>query len=1095
MDLCVIIIQQGRKASFHQGETVMKKITAILCVLFLLPCLLPASAGAEEAALTVAPGAGQSSAAPVQEGTWQGTYTPGSGWITFTTGPEAGAEYTLSLENTTPAGSTLYAYLYDDFGFEVAPVKFSGNRDNDQVFIQAESGGRRAAGLVNTLEPDTAYYLMLESTDPVDFVLTVKGPVAGTAASPADPAASRVNMEPAAAKDAAAPLELNQKIYSALADGEAWFSFTTGPEGGKPCRIMATNMQAGSGKLQFSLLDGENQKIAINTIGTALIADDNGRTSSFTVKNLTPDTTYYLHVTPESNAKGNERYSLCVCDGEMPDTEIRPALNSGDDMSAYSNMNDAPMAAFRTKYTEKYSGGMQWIAFRTGSDPAAVYHICLQNTGAGKPLYGYLADEYGGELNTDNHHKTDLNSVRILTAGEDGRTSSCSISLSPDTTYYLGLNSEDKCRYSLAVFDDVIPFDTEERSTPSPEDGIRLAANMNEAPLVQPNVKYTGTSSAENRWVAFRTGKEEDVSYTVALENTDPGGDPVFGTIYTESGYPLPGNNNQKTDAGNSSVSAYSQGRTSTVTLELDPDSTYYVWLSSEKPVDFLFWVTDPTAELPASAGDETAEDPEEQAEIHENTNQSWAAQLPLDTRVCDHYESGSRWYCFTTNDNGKAEYRITAVNRTIDTKPLTGYLFDENGYPLRRSNSADGGYGIAFNANWDGTASTGLFPELKTGTTYYILVECESEIDFSLKVSVDSGEKKGFRTSSTLADALTAVPPDESIQVGSNQNDAVLIKTDTQVRYRGVQRENSYGWLAFRTGEALNGTYTLSLRNMTPGSQPVEGYLVDEFGDILQPTRISASKYAHDVHMLFYASEDEEACTAEYEERLKPNTVYYIRLFCKGDAEYELNIVSPEGRENNNIIAEETVEPTPEPTPEPTEDPAAAEEPVETAEPTEAPTPAPTPEPTPEPAPEPVFEVPFELNETQVRFIANQAEFLDRAAACSACKPVAEAILSHPGQKILLAGTTATMRDPRQESCEQLSLDRANAVKKLLVEQFGVPEDQLLTVGLGFLKDPFERGQDRDRRFNFIESEARKNRRVVLIDAASPIAQQILNP
>ena len=82
-----------------------------------------------------------------------------------------------------------------------------------------------------------------------------------------------------------------------------------------------------------------------------------------------------------------------------------------------------------------------------------------------------------------------------------------------------------------------------------------------------------------------------------------------------------------------------------------------------------------------------------------------------------------------------------------------------------------------------------------------------------------------------------------------------------------------------------------------------------------------------------------------------------------------------------------------------------------------------------------------------------------------------------------------------REESCEALALRRANAVKQLLVEHFGVPEEQLLTVGLGFQKDPFERGQDRGRDFRFIESEARKNRRVVLIDADTPIAQQLLNP
>ena len=59
-----------------------------------------------------------------------------------------------------------------------------------------------------------------------------------------------------------------------------------------------------------------------------------------------------------------------------------------------------------------------------------------------------------------------------------------------------------------------------------------------------------------------------------------------------------------------------------------------------------------------------------------------------------------------------------------------------------------------------------------------------------------------------------------------------------------------------------------------------------------------------------------------------------------------------------------------------------------------------------------PVFEQPFELNETQVMFKAESAEFVDSAAAEAALKPVADVILAHPDHPILLAGTTATDGD-----------------------------------------------------------------------------------
>ena len=74
-----------------------------------------------------------------------------------------------------------------------------------------------------------------------------------------------------------------------------------------------------------------------------------------------------------------------------------------------------------------------------------------------------------------------------------------------------------------------------------------------------------------------------------------------------------------------------------------------------------------------------------------------------------------------------------------------------------------------------------------------------------------------------------------------------------------------------------------------------------------------------------------------------------------------------------------------------------------------------------------------------------------------------------------------------------ELSNERAKAVKNLLTTIYKVPESQLKTIGLGYEDDPFERGKDRDANGNFVESEGRKNRRVVVLDANDPVAQEIL--
>ena len=50
-----------------------------------------------------------------------------------------------------------------------------------------------------------------------------------------------------------------------------------------------------------------------------------------------------------------------------------------------------------------------------------------------------------------------------------------------------------------------------------------------------------------------------------------------------------------------------------------------------------------------------------------------------------------------------------------------------------------------------------------------------------------------------------------------------------------------------------------------------------------------------------------------------------------------------------------------------------------------------------------------------------------------------------------------------------------------------------MITVGLGYEADPFVRGRDVDSNGNFVETEGAKNRRVVVLDAESDIARQIL--
>ena len=120
-------------------------------------------------------------------------------------------------------------------------------------------------------------------------------------------------------------------------------------------------------------------------------------------------------------------------------------------------------------------------------------------------------------------------------------------------------------------------------------------------------------------------------------------------------------------------------------------------------------------------------------------------------------------------------------------------------------------------------------------------------------------------------------------------------------------------------------------------------------------------------------------------------------------------------------------------------------------------------------------------LTEEMVAFQPDSVEFVDQEAAEAVLSELAEHIKG-TNLPYVLAGSVAKVENSTKKSAQELSLKRAQAVKKLL-KKGGVPSQQMVCVGLGY----------EDTSFRNKEDEA-QNRCVVIISANQPVASEMIS-
>lgn len=137
------------------------------------------------------------------------------------------------------------------------------------------------------------------------------------------------------------------------------------------------------------------------------------------------------------------------------------------------------------------------------------------------------------------------------------------------------------------------------------------------------------------------------------------------------------------------------------------------------------------------------------------------------------------------------------------------------------------------------------------------------------------------------------------------------------------------------------------------------------------------------------------------------------------------------------------------------------------------------------EDADETVLETPIVILEEQVRYKPDSAEFLNPDSASAAIQPVAGFLLNHPEVNILLYGTCAGESDSNYALL--LGKARAESVKMVLLEA-GIDEKRINVVTVRAEDDPY---------YQFglgTGSEASVNRKTVMVDMSSELAQQIMS-
>lgn len=256
---------------------------------------------------------------------------------------------------------------------------------------------------------------------------------------------------------------------------------------------------------------------------------------------------------------------------------------------------------------------------------------------------------------------------------------------------------------------------------------LQGGVDQENAEAVPLDAKLAGkTGQDESRWYAFTTDTTENATYKITAVNQTPETSDLCLRVYDESGETIH-------DPHGSPLKAGQSGRAATLSLDLPPETTYYIkiWADKGDSIDYALTVRSPEGQLPENNTAQPGPEPADGLEIQAATNQNDAQLVPLNTKLAGKVsQDKAQWYAFSTNSAENATYNLTTVNMTRGTGDLDLRVYDVYGDTLHDP------YGSPLQAAQKGRAAT-LRLDLPPETTYYIRIWADKgdTIEYTLNI------------------------------------------------------------------------------------------------------------------------------------------------------------------------------------------------------------------------------------------------------------------------------------------------------------------------------------------------------------------------